>query len=67
MTGLSRTPTADPCAGAGHPRALLALVALQTLVTAAPLALLPFLGLQVAVMSDAPASWTALEIGRAHV
>ncbi|GEO99316.1 MFS transporter [Methylobacterium haplocladii] len=62
MTGLSRTPTADPCAGAGHPRALLALVALQTLVTAAPLALLPFLGLQVAVMSDAPASWTALAL-----
>ncbi|HJE22753.1 MAG TPA: MFS transporter [Methylorubrum populi] len=36
-----------------------ALVLLQLLVTAAPLALLPFLGLHLARMSAAPAFWTA--------
>lgn len=43
--------------GALHPGAVPALVALQVLVTAAPLALLPFLGLQIAAMGDASPLW----------
>ncbi|KQP07541.1 hypothetical protein ASF28_10355 [Methylobacterium sp. Leaf99] len=39
-----------------------ALLALQVLVTAVPLALLPFLGLTVARMSASPALWTALAL-----
>ncbi|MCJ2043046.1 MFS transporter [Methylobacterium sp. J-078] len=39
-----------------------ALIALQVLVTALPLALLPFLGLTVARMSPSPALWTALAL-----
>lgn len=38
------------------------LLALQILVTAVPLALLPFLGLTVSRMSAAPALWTALAL-----
>ncbi len=41
------------------PAGLAALVLLQGAVTAAPLALLPVLGLQVARMGTAPAFWTA--------
>ncbi|WP_043749860.1 MFS transporter [Methylobacterium nodulans] len=41
---------------------LAALAALQALVTIAPLALLPFLGLHVVTMSGSPAAWTALAL-----
>ncbi|GJE57053.1 MULTISPECIES: MFS transporter [Methylobacterium] len=62
MSAISQPLTADVRTDPVHPYDLLALVALQTLVTAAPLALLPFLGMQVAGMSDAPAFWTAMAL-----
>ncbi|WP_411901709.1 hypothetical protein [Methylorubrum thiocyanatum] len=59
MRGFPRPAAAGSGTGPGAHRVFSALVALQILATAAPLALLPFLGLQIAAMGEGSALWTA--------